>query len=337
MTEFDLAVKEPTTATPPRAPGSARRSSHVDVIPIPAPGVTAEEGTRFVLRGGARDVQTGADGSGVVVEAAELVVWIGRDGLISHLEVTPDLPGASSLVGIAPMVGFRHAARALLDGADGAHGADGLLALLLDDIPIAMLLSGYGLLRAGQLTKLPVTAGDPAGRMRDLCSGWRSDGTMIRGIELGTGVPVPHLADAPDLGCSDDPLAVQSLPDLPLGALRRRRRIDALRGDPVIIEATFRDTFRAAEREGTLHEYVVRATADGAGRIATMTAEPRVLPWPECPAAATNVAGLVGAHLGGLGRRVPATLTGTSACTHLNDLLRGLSCVPRLVKLAAGD
>jgi hypothetical protein len=58
-----------------------------------------------------------------------------------------------------------------------------------------------------------------------------------------------------------------------------------------------------------------------------------VLPWVECPAAAGFVELLVGSDAADLGRRVPATLTGLSSCTHLNDLLRSLSCLPRLIGL----
>jgi hypothetical protein len=166
--------------------------------------------------------------------------------------------------------------------------------------------------------------------MRDLCSGWRSDGTMIRSIEAGQPFPVPDVTSAPDLGRPDDPLAVHATGPLPFGALRRRRRVDLLPGEPGPVDATFRDTYQTHDGEGVLHEYLLRTTLDAAGRLGPVAAEPRVLPWVECPAAAEHVTLVSGAPAADLARLVPATITGLSSCTHLNDLLRSLTCLPRL-------
>jgi hypothetical protein len=116
--------------------------------------------------------------------------------------------------------------------------------------------------------------------------------------------------------------------------LRRRRRIDVTPGDPVVVDATFRDTYGAPDGEGILHEYRVHATVSADGLLASLSAEPRVLPWPECPVAADHVGALVGTPVADLARETGRTLTGLGSCTHLNDLLRSLSCVPRLVGLA---
>jgi hypothetical protein len=320
-------VKDPTTSTPPRAPGSVRRSSHIDILWLPAEGVEAGPGTMLVIRAGARDVVTGEPGPPAVVAEAGLVAWIGRRSEVLHLETTPAVD-ASGLVGRSATSGFRRAARELT----GVPTAEPL-GLLFDDLPVAVLISGYAMLRSGKLGG-PISSGpDPAGHMRDLCSGWRSDGIMIRSLEAGRGVPVPDVVVAPDLAVAGDPLAIEDLPPLPDGCLRRRRRIDVLAGDPVQVEATFRDTYCGEGVEGVLHEYVVAAEVDDAGRITAIEANPRVLPWGECPAAAAHVDRLLGADVAGLASGVPATISGIASCTHLNDLLRSLNCLPRLIAL----
>jgi hypothetical protein len=100
------------------------------------------------------------------------------------------------------------------------------------------------------------------------------------------------------------------------------------------IWAMFRDT--VGEEDGdevVLHEYAV--TASGVGSVVgVVSAEPRVLPFPECPAAALAVGDLVGCELAELSTSVPDLLTGIRSCTHLNDLLRALGGVTDLVTQA---
>jgi hypothetical protein len=200
------------------------------------------------------------------------------------------------------------------------------LALLLDDVPVAALISGYATLRSGGFA-----AGGPSRlgaleAMRDLCSGWRDGGTMMTSIDRGEGVPVPALAPAPSIDLPDDELSGDPPDRLPSGSLRRRRRIDVLPTSDdgtKPINAMFRDSFAGDDgAEGILHEYALEASVDADGVILRIGADPRVLPWPECPAAAAAVSGLVGRRLSQLARALPE---GTASCTHLNDLLRSLS------------
>jgi len=80
-----------------------------------------------------------------------------------------------------------------------------------------------------------------------------------------------------------------------------------------------------------VHEYHLTATADPASlRLLSVEAEPRVLPFTECPAAAPNVERLLGTPLPELRDRVLVELRGTAGCTHLNDALRALAEVPIL-------
>jgi hypothetical protein len=80
-----------------------------------------------------------------------------------------------------------------------------------------------------------------------------------------------------------------------------------------------------------VHEYGVGATiAPDTLEVLTIDATPRVLPWPECPAAADSVASLVGRNLRGVRTIAGEELRGLSTCTHLNDTLRTLEDVPAL-------
>ncbi|GAC1311596.1 MAG: hypothetical protein NVSMB12_00060 [Acidimicrobiales bacterium] len=311
---------------PPRAPGSVRRTSHVDILWLPAPGVVADAETALVLRAAAQDVATEWDGSIRLLDRAELTVWLDRSLVTRHLTADPPLP-LDALVGRPAAKGFRAAAR------DVVGAGLSLVGLLLDDVPVAALISGYAAMRS--------RGGAVLGRreatvlaMRDLCAGWRDGGTMMASIDRGHGVPTPGLGATPDIDRPDDPASGDPGLPLPPGSLRRRRRLDVLAELPdgaTPVDATFRDTFAGPDgAEGTLHEYALRARLDPTGHIASIDADPRVLPWPECPAAAAGVAALVGAGLGEVPRLLP---TGTSSCTHLNDLLRSLSGVAPLLAL----
>jgi hypothetical protein len=86
-----------------------------------------------------------------------------------------------------------------------------------------------------------------------------------------------------------------------------------------------------------LHEYDVVATLTAEHRIASIAAEPRVLPYDECSLAAASPARLLGRHIDELAAEVRAT-AGRSTCTHLDDLLRSLVAVPSLLRrVTAGD
>jgi hypothetical protein len=320
-------VDEPSTQVPARTPGSARRTSHVDAIWLPIPGLTAGPATRLVLRAAARDVVTDGVGAGRVVADGALEAWIGADAAVEHIEIEPEDAGVRDLVGRRAGSGFRAAARLAVPGAEGEP-----VGLLLDDVPVAVLVGNYASLRTGHG---PVDAHAVALK-RDICSGWRDGGTMMAAIDRGDPMPLPNVVPAPRLDALDGPVGVEPLPALPPGSLRRRRRIDVRAGDPAVLDAMFRDTFAEDDgSESVLHEYSVHATVDRSGRLLQIEAVPRVLPHIECPAATASVPDLVGERTADLGMRVGSTLGGIRGCTHLNDLLRSLSCVPRLLALRA--
>ncbi|MCU1586582.1 MAG: hypothetical protein JWN31_75, partial [Frankiales bacterium] len=223
--------------------------------------------------------------------------------------------------------GWRAAARQLVP-----EGLQSPLGLLLDEVPIAVLLSFYAALRSGALTGL---LGDGASTyMRDLCAGWASGATPMRSIDAGGPVPMPALVPVP-VEDSADLLAHEPRPALLPGRLRRSRRIDVVPGDVLTVDATFRDSWvDPTDGEGILHEYVVTASVDLDGTVLAISADPRVLPYGECPRAVASPQVLVGAHIGSAAEAMPVDLSGTSSCTHLNDLLRSLACVPALAAKA---
>ena len=119
--------------------------------------------------------------------------------------------------------------------------------------------------------------------------------------------------------------------------MRRLRRIDVIppvaAGGEHRVDVFFRDShFDSDAVETVVHEYSVAATIDDATRtIVSIAATPNVLPWQECPAAIESALRLVGHNLGDLRPWVRETFVGTTTCTHLNDVLRGLTDVGTLL------
>ena len=252
---------------------------------------------------------------------------VGQDGRLSNLTVSPQRTAAAALVGVAVRGGFRDAIVAALPE-DVAAGTP--LALLLDDLPVANLISGYALLYSGNL---PVDSANQGVKV-DICSGWRAGGTMMVSVRAGDGVPVTVGPPAPLLegDRAEDPLGWHDLPPLPAGAMRRRRLIDVHGGESWDVTAMFRDTHADDTGDETvLHEYSLSASVDpNQQTFLSCAAVPRVLPWVECPVAAASADRLVGRHVSSVRDIVRAEFRGTSTCTHLNDLLRSLGDVGRL-------
>jgi hypothetical protein len=69
------------------------------------------------------------------------------------------------------------------------------------------------------------------------------------------------------------------------------------------------------------------------GVIVESVATPRVLPWQECPGAVASAGRITGMTLQELHFRVRQELSGTSTCTHLNDLLRSIADAEALIRV----
>jgi hypothetical protein len=316
-------VHEPTTGNPRRRPRSARRTTSIDM--------TRDDGSLdpVYLNGFARDLWTAADGRVAELDSATLsatVELISR--VVRHVEVTPPVAATSRLAGAPAMSGFRAAAD---KAAPELRRARDLRYTLLDDVPVATLISGHALSAAnllGDVTKsgyLPVA---------DQCAGFASDGQLLTSLKDG-GTVTPTGPPAPDLDHGDDPWAWHQVPPLPIYGMRRRRRIDVQeRGVGLVgIDAMFRDTYvRSDGVETIIHEYTLDAVVDTqTGIIVESRATPRVLPWQECPGAVASAARITGMTLQDLHLRVRQELSGTSTCTHLNDLLRSVADAEALI------
>ena len=295
----------------------------------PADAAEAHEHA-LVLSGRARDLVT-SDTGATVIGQASVVVGIDDQGRLTTLDAgtagdsKAPAEAIAALIGRGVSAGFRDAVR---DAFPDDVNAGTPLALLLDDLPVAALISGYARLYHGT-----IPADRAAQSMKaDICSGWRSEGTMMTSVSAGRGVPITVGPRAPSVVVERDVDASgwHTIGQLPVGSMRRRRLVDVhVDGNQWCVAAMFRDTHVNADNvETVLHEYTLTATVDAATRrFVTCAAVPRVLPWVECPVAAASADRLIGQPVDGVRDFVRSSLRGTSTCTHLNDLLRSLGDV----------
>jgi len=298
---------------------------HVDV------GTRHGWGVPLPVSGAARDLRTDAveQQPNVVAEVTVEAVF-DTDRSLADLRARPSAPWVEQLLGTRAGGGFRRRLEEVVPPDDSGS----LLRQLLDDMPAAVLISGYGFMRLARrrgLDPRTLTPPDVLERMLDLCSGWRAGGTAMNSVAAGHGVPLQDCPPAPPEH-GEDRWAFHRVPALAPDAMRRRRCLELSpgHGDTLSVWATFRDSVGEPDGgEAVLHEYTVQATVRH-GVVSAVAAEPRVLPFPECPAAADNVGLLVGTPLARLSGAVPALIAGTDCCTHLNDLLRALGGLAEL-------
>ena len=314
------AMASPAIDSIVRRPHSIRRTSSIDMHLGPG-GLT--------LHANARDLVTHGDSDTTVTSEATVAASVDSTGVLARLVAEPDRGNAARLVGVPVSSGFRRAVRHAYPD-DVATST--VMALLLDELPVATLISGYARLYSGDVP----AAAYRDGMKSDICSGWRTDGTMMRSVRAGAGVPVTVGPPAPEVrvDLDIDPLGWHQIGSLTAGSMRRRRLVDVhTDGNQWSVYAMFRDSHRpVAGVETVLHEYTLTATVDATSRVfRTCTAVPRVLPWVECPVAAASAERLVGRDVDATRDVVRSDLRGTSTCTHLNDLLRSLGDVGALV------
>jgi Protein of unknown function (DUF2889) len=330
-------IHAPTAGTPRRLPGSVRRTATMDMLR--PDGLLGP----LVLNGRARDLATGPDGAGTVLAGSECAARVDFIGgrVLTEISTTPDRPALQAVVGTRVSSGFRSA---VLAADPGITTENGLLNLLLDDFPVAALVSGHaigaGLARTGRgLLSLAEATGQPrADRQqfrRNLCAGFADGATIMSEVDATGRPPVVTGPQAPPLATSD-PLGWHQTGPLPPHAMRRSRRMDVTPGPLASIDVLFRDSH--VDEDGTetiVHEYTVAATVDTRdGILTSCSATPRVLPWVECPVAALSAGRLAGLPVAGLRRHVRDAFQGTSTCTHLNDTLRSLEDIPAMLALA---
>jgi hypothetical protein len=332
---------DPVAGTPPRTPGSVRRTSHLDHV--------REHGATGSARitGAARELRTTRDGAVIGGEVTVEARAHATENRLELLVAEPPDPRLRQLLGERLGGGFRARLTEVLDGDDDRSS---LLHLLLDDLPGANLVSGYALQRRNAETssELELTV-ERLERMVDICAGWTMDASLMRGVSQDHMMPTPIGPVAPDLGRPDDPWAWHDMPaTLPAHGMRRRRRIDLVPEDDTTarFDAHFRDSYFSPYGalgepavplddgaddgprlvESVLHEYTVTGELDlVTAEIRTVRTDARVLPWRECAAAVASTGRIPDMALGDLRARVRDELTGAGTCTHLNDLFRSLA------------
>jgi hypothetical protein len=317
-------LQSPVPTVPGRVPSSIRRTSHIDVLR--PHGISGD----LLMVGGGRDLKTAESGHGAAVREGSMRLEISMPALKVRSVSAGGIEGkVQDLAGANVFGGFRRNLAAVAAGSD--QGSVGLS--LLDDVPVAAVIASYVPFAAGA-----VTAADRASFVQRLgvCQGWKEGGTVDISL-AGTGsVPVHPGPQAPPLlKVPGDPLAWHIDEPPEPGSVRRLRRLDVWLDGDVIVDGMFRDTHSDTHgRERVIHEYRLRARVDPVSlRILAITAEPRVLPYQECPSVAQSAERLIGESLTGLRRRVAVEFSGVSTCTHLNDMLRSLGDVPYLLEL----
>lgn len=299
-----------------RVPGSLRRTSHLDSRIIDDPP------TAVIVGGAARDLLTSSDGSAQVLAAADLRAALGPDRTLRSLETTPGID-VDALIGRSVGRGFRAAIESALPAERDARSP---LFLLLDELPVMLVISGYVSLFSEGGTSNPGVE-----LQRDICSGFRTDGVMMRSFDSTGALPISIGPVGEDLSADDD-VAWHEIGGLVPGSMRRRRLVEiAHHGRGAwSFYGYFRDTYRASldEPEIVMHEYQIHGTLDaldGPTRIVrSCVAEPLTLPWPECPHAAGSAGWIVGRSVDQIRDTVRFDYRGTDTCTHLNDLVRSL-------------
>lgn len=285
----------------------------------------------MVLTGTARDLVTRADATTVVAGTARISANVGIDRRLVALSTDPVEAGSAMLIGHLVGSGFR---RALATSLPSHANRGTLLHLLLDDLPVAVLVSGRSLLQ----TALADGVAEPRPPLPrpDICAGWRTGGSAMLALSGGTATRAIGPAAAA-VQVPGDALSWHRMEPLMTGEMRRCRRIDVTSGDVLHIDAAFRDTYvDAGGVERVLHEYSVIVDAvPSTLEIRFIEATPHTLPYSECVDAAVTATVARGAQLPLLRNRVEQSLFGPASCTHLNDLLRSLADAGELATLLA--
>ncbi len=269
-------------------------------------------------------------------DEADLELELDGSQVITGATTRPTRRGTELLVGATAVRGFRASVEAALPEERTSATP---LALLLDDVSTVAMIGtiAWSQHRAdAEDYRSSIEAASAFLAAQDAkvaCSGFRRDGYYRKSIDRET--MFPHWFRAAGRLETDDEWAWHEMETPPDVCFRRRRRIDTWSdGACVAVDAHYRDSVWGPEHdEVALHEYSLRATVDpGSNLLRTISVEANVLPFPECPSVTRQVGELVGRDVTALRAEVHRALPGIHGCTHLNDMLRGLSDVPALVE-----
>ena len=339
---------EPDDPTPLPTPVAGPHHAVSSTPELPAPArrrTTSIDMTRPDGMGGplvaeirGRDLQRRTDGE--LRTTDEIALQIGIDWTTAQiLEVSG--PSASAEVARLAGTNLRRGYGAAVAAALLAAAADRtLLYSALEDLNGATLVSGYAMLRAGELVVAPEVGRARADLQSDICAGWARGGAVVERLRLTGANAVPMGPVAPPIDVNRG--RWHELPALAPGTVRRLRCLDvrgATHGQVgPAVRAHFRDSYRGDDEESVMHEYVVTADVDRVGMtVRNIQVDPRVLPWDTCPGAVASAAALAGTPVRDLPVRVRAELAGPSTCTHLNSTLRSLADVEALIRSLDAD
>ena len=327
------APLNPAPTPPRRRAGSIRRTS--SMLMSWQGGLKSGPVADLRLEGRARDLLTpragSADKEPTVVAEANLLALTGRQRDITEIEAEPAPEGLERLVGCRAGGNLRSSIASEMPQEVEAGTP---LHLLLDDLAGATLIAGFAWYRwAEHVPEFKERlAKNPRPKMVGICSGFREGSSALHADGTLKGIS-ENVADAPPLADPADPIGWHELGGHPDMAMRRARRIDVWVEDGMLeVDAMFRDScWEPDGREIIVHEYQILAQADATtGVLLSVQAQPRVLPYPECPVVAPNAALMNGTPLRSLRAEVLDRLRTTDCCTHLNDGLRALAEVPIL-------
>jgi hypothetical protein len=321
--------RQTANPAPLRPADSLRRTTSIDVA-----WPDGLEGQRLFV-GRARDYLTGVDGTGRTLAEGEFSLRMTEDKTITEIAADPAPEAIGQLVGARAGGHLRMTLREIMPQLIAR--ADPLY-LVLDDLSGTALVSAFAwgqwypermeLLRRrlGGDEDNPVLA-----QRANVCWGLREGNSGVTGTSLENVAD----ADAGHLRNPADPQGWHAFAEHDGPGFRRARRIDVTRKDDLIrIDSAFQDS--AKLREGgrvAIHEYNLAATVDAESlEVLSLEPEARILPFRECPGAVHNLARLVGRNLAQVREDVLEMLRGPDGCTHLNDALRALADVPRLVE-----
>jgi hypothetical protein len=326
-TELADTLRAPRTGTPVRRPGSVRRTTAIDTTHPDGP-----RGELVVLSDG-RDLRTGPDGSVEVLDAVRLRARLAPDRTLLAVDGGP--PELQQLLGRRVAGGFRAALTEAIpqDAADGT-----VLHQIVDDWVGAVLVSGLAQMDLADPVLTPEQVAQQRaglGFSADQCAGWAAEATLIAStVQLGV-MPINLGPPAPELGRADDPDGLPPAVDLSPGDSRRIRRLD-ISPEPgaLRLDVHFRDSWVGNDAQTrVVHEYSLDGSFDPITEVITgLEPTAHVLPWPECPAALASATRVVGLPLPDLRQTVRRDFTGTTTCTHLNDVLRSLADLPVLAR-----
>lgn len=323
---FGLKAHGPAQPSPARKPGSVRRTSTIDMQWPDGPG------TQLMLTGRARDLKTPVDGSSPTV-LTEDQMRVGVNAATRTIESIESIPTRENLDKMLGARGGGNSRKVLAEALADEAAAGTPLYLMLDDIAGASLVAGFAYSRwmDRDLLVASIKASGGARNMEGICTGFQPGSGAL--MPDGSSKWNHQVREVDPLPTADDPLGWHPIQEVSGIAMRRARRIDVTIGETIEIDSMFQDSSTTpGGGRVAVHEYRLTATADiVTGKLLTINADPRVLPYDECPLASLNVGRIVGTPLSELRTVVLEQFPGTEGCTHLNDAMRALAEVPTLV------